>query len=360
MKLIHCADLHLESPMRKLPPEKARERRTELLDTFARMVNYASDNGISAIIIAGDLFDTKKVSAAARSLVKGAIENHPDINFYYLRGNHDADSFLAGLDTVPQNLRLFSDEWTSYEDGGVVITGAEMTGGHGRLCSSLRLDADKTNILVLHGQLMEGAARTAEDIDLRSLRDRNIDYLALGHVHAYSEDRLDGRGRWCYPGCLEGRGFDECGEHGFVLLDADTVTHGIKSRFVPFAHRSFLTIDADITGLHRADEVAAAVQNAVSGIGSDDFIKVVLTGEVDVECEKDTVHLEKILENGLYFVKVTDETRLRIDYDSYELDLSLKGEFIRTVKARTDLSDSEKAAVIRCGILALAGEEDLL
>lgn len=360
LKIIHCADLHLESPMRRLPPDKAKERRAELLDTFRRMVAYAAENDVSAIIIAGDLFDTKKVSAAARSLVRDAIESHPDISFYYLRGNHDAESFLAGLEVVPPNLRLFSDDWTSYEEGGVVISGAEMIGGHSRLCSSLRLDPDKINIVVLHGQLIEAAPSSAEDIDLRSLRNMNIDYLALGHIHAYRDGRLDGRGRWCYPGCLEGRGFDECGEHGFVLLNVDTETRRVESSFVPFMRRCFLTISADLTGLRGADEVDAAVHGAVAAAGSGNLIKLVLTGEADVECEKDPVRLEKSLKDSFYFVEVVDETRFRIDYDSYELDLSLKGEFVRTVKARTDLSDEDKAAIIRCGFMALAGEEDLL
>ena len=36
MKLIHCADLHLDSDMTSnLTKEKAKERRTELLVTFA-------------------------------------------------------------------------------------------------------------------------------------------------------------------------------------------------------------------------------------------------------------------------------------------------------------------------------------
>ena len=40
MKLIHCADLHLGSRMESgLPPEKARERRMELLHTFVNMVD---------------------------------------------------------------------------------------------------------------------------------------------------------------------------------------------------------------------------------------------------------------------------------------------------------------------------------
>jgi hypothetical protein len=53
---------------------------------------------------------------------------------------------------------------------------------------------------------------------------------------------------------------------------------------------------------------------------------------------------------------VSDETRLRVDYSDYEKDASLKGEFIRMV-LQSGLAEEQKAEVIRCGILALSGEE---
>ena len=50
------------------------------------------------------------------------------------------------------------------------------------------------------------------------------------------------------------------------------------------------------------------------------------------------------------------DTHLKIDYNEYENDASLKGEFIRMV-LQSDLSEEQKTEVIRCGILALSGEE---
>ena len=62
MKLIHCADLHLDSRMEaNLTKEQARERRQELLGTFTRMVAYAAKEGVRAILIAGYLFDGGRV-----------------------------------------------------------------------------------------------------------------------------------------------------------------------------------------------------------------------------------------------------------------------------------------------------------
>ena len=51
-----------------------------------------------------------------------------------------------------------------------------------------------------------------------------------------------------------------------------------------------------------------------------------------------------------------DETKLEICPEAYQNDVSLKGEFIRQVLG-SDLSERDKAAIIRAGVSALAGEE---
>ena len=81
-----------------------------------------------------------------------------------------------------------------------------------------------------------------------------------------------------------------------------------------------------------------------------------LYGEVNVECELDTSFLEEQFADYFYFLKVTDETKLLVNYKDYEGDISLKGEFVRLVSA-SDLTEEEKSMVIRAGILALQGEE---
>ena len=90
MKIIHCADLHLDSKMESnLDREAASMRRDELLDTFERMVAYAVQQEVRVIIIAGDLFDKPNVRKVARNRVLDQIRNHPQIDFCYIRGNHD-------------------------------------------------------------------------------------------------------------------------------------------------------------------------------------------------------------------------------------------------------------------------------
>lgn len=361
MKIVHCADLHLDSKMTaNLTKEQARERKKEILRTFTRMVEYAAKNGVRAILIAGDLFDTRNISAMARNTVRDMICTHPEIDFLYLRGNHDSDNFLSKMEEIPENLLLFGEEWTAYRYGNVVITGMELNERNQVTAyNSLVLGHDDYNIVTLHGQLGNYRSREqAENISLNDLKNKNIDYLALGHVHGFVQEALDNRGIYCYPGCLEGRGFDECGEKGFVLLDIDEQQHRATTTFVPIAARTLYTLAVDVTGAMTTQEVAGRMEQAIAETSypSGSMVKFVLTGDVEVDSEFNCEYLQDLFTDYFYFEKVYDHTHLRVDYSDYEKDASLKGEFIRMVLG-SDLSDYEKTQVIRCGIMALSGEE---
>ncbi len=363
MKIIHCADLHLDSKMTtNLSREQAKERKNEILRTYVHMVDYAKANDVRVILIAGDLFDTRNVSAMVRNTVKDTIVSNPQIDFLYLRGNHDNDNFLSKLDEMPANLKLFSDEWTSYDylEGKVVITGLELTGDN-RLTAynSLVLAHDSYNIVTLHGQAGEyKSAHAAENISLSDLKNKNIDYLALGHVHSYVCEKLDARGTYCYCGCLEGRGFDECGQKGFVLIDIDEQTLAANIKTVSCSTRTLYTLPVDVTGVMTTNEAAKRIESVINTkpFPSNSLVKIVLTGALNVECELNPEYLSELFSDYYYFVKLENATTLQINYSDYEKDESLKGEFVRMVR-NSDLDEAKKSEVIRCGIMALSGEE---
>lgn len=351
MKLIHCADLHLDSPMEaNLSPEKARERKNEILSTFARLVRLADENKVSAILIAGDLFDSDHITKKTQKYVTDLIAAHPDLYFFYLAGNHDRGNALRDLADKPPNLCTFDDGWTSYDFGEVTISGSERPDP-----DALRLSADTLNIVMMHGQERARRGSMGEDvIRFAKLKNKNIDYLALGHIHEYRTASIDARCTACYSGCLEGRGFDECGQKGYVLLEIENghLTH----RFVPLAKRSLHTVSCDVGGFSSQLELEERVLAAVEDIRAADMVKVVLTGECLPDDQKDLVHLTGVLSDRFYFAKIYDETRLRICPEDYRNDISLKGEFVRRVMA-SNLKDEEKERVITCGFRALCGEE---
>jgi len=63
MKIIHTSDIHLASRLSaKLPSSKVASRRRELTESFFRMCRDGMNMGASAMIIAGDMFDSEKTT----------------------------------------------------------------------------------------------------------------------------------------------------------------------------------------------------------------------------------------------------------------------------------------------------------
>lgn len=347
MKFIHCSDIHLDSKMeRNLTAAQARERNAEVCATFARMAAFAAQQDVTAVLMAGDLFDTQRATAQTVGFVLDTIRNAPNVDFLYLRGNHDVSAF-AGWD-LPENFKTFGDGWTYHRYGEVVIAGMEQEPAY----DALKLPEDMVNIVTLHGQISTQPGE--ELIALPLLKRKHIDYLALGHIHAYQTGKLDDRGTWCYCGCLEGRGFDELGAKGFVLIDVENQT--VSHEFVPFARRTLEAVAVDITELITVSQILAAAEAACEGVPAENLVKLTLTGTYSLETQKDLQFLKKMLEGRFWFLKIKDESRLKIEKESYEHDLSLKGEFIRLVMA-SNRTDEEKERMILCGIRALSGEE---
>ncbi|MEG0805775.1 MAG: DNA repair exonuclease [Lachnospiraceae bacterium] len=357
MRLIHCGDLHLGSPMGKnLTLQQANERRNEMLLTLERMISFAKAEQVRAILIAGDLFDSKQAGERLSRHVLQLMENAPEIDFYYLRGNHDTDCMTQDPASLPDNLKLFSNKWKSYRYDTLTISGVEFDGTNGRsIYDTMNLDEKRINIVLLHGQESSSIGKEdAELIDLKELKDRGIDYLALGHVHSYQAYPLDSRGVYCYSGCLEGRGFDECGKKGFVVLE--TMGRTITHQWIPFSTRECWDLEVDITDTMDTYEADSRIQTELMGQSDRSMIKVRLTGEVSGESVRNLGYLEKKYKDQFFAFKIQDDTRLKINLESYKRDASLKGEFIRLVMEQ-ELNEGEQKRIIETGLKALRGEE---
>jgi DNA repair exonuclease SbcCD nuclease subunit len=359
MKLIHCADLHLDSKMESnLDKEQANLRRIELVETFERMVDYAKENQVRGILISGDLFDKSHVRKDIKKRVVEQIVTSPEIEFFYLKGNHDRCDFMEeGIDDIPSNFRMFNSEgWTSYQLEDVVITGMEINSSNvATMAQRLVLDSASINIVMLHGQQAEYDGKDgAEIINTSSFKGKFIDYLALGHVHKYIFEQLDDRGVYCYPGCLEGRGFDETGDKGFVLLDVED--GHITSEFIPFALRRLHEIEVPVTPEMDLQAAVAKAKDLLDDVDAQDLVKFVITGERELDDELDTIRFVRLFENKYFFVKCYDRTKTLVDYDSFKYDKSLKGEFVRLVQSQ-DMDEEEKAKIIEIGIKAIMGED---
>lgn len=357
MKIIHCADIHADSRMgTHFSKEQAELRRNEIVDSFARMVAFAKKNGVKAVIIAGDLFDTKEnQQKKIKQRICYIIEQNPEISFLYLRGNHDEDVDFFEEKSIPNLKRFSKSKWTKYSCENIDIYGREFSSSIPVASySELNPDPARVNIVVLHGQIAEYKTKDgAPAISLPKLTNKNIDYIALGHIHDFKIEKLDGRCSWCYSGCLEGRGFDECGKKGFVLLNIEN--NKVEAEFVPFSSRVIHEIPVKLYGALDFSEIMKKITDSLAGIPSKDIVQIDLTGELSEETEIEPDSYQSALASDYFYIRVKDKTETKIDYTKYEKDISLKGEFIRLVKNQQNLSEEQKTKIILTGIKALAG-----
>ena len=351
MKIIHCADLHLGSRLTSLPAGNIRDtRKKEILKSFNSMIDYAKENSINIIILSGDVFDSDRPSKKDKTFFYDAIKANKDITFLYLRGNHDIEESLI---EEFENLKTFTDEWKSYRFDNIVISGIELSSNNtSSLYSSLLLDKDDLNIVMMHGDIN---TKGKEYIDLKKLSNKNIDYLALGHIHFYGESKIDNRGIAVYPGCLDGRGFDELGEKGFIALDVDN--NKIEYKFIPFSSRIIVEKKIDISEANTFYEAKDIIQSEIASIKNSSLVKIILTGKVSFDTTTITEDVESFFNDKFFFLKVYSELKQIVDIEDYKNDFSLKGEFVRNISSNSDLTDEEKEEMLSLGMKLLNGED---
>ncbi len=354
MRIIHTSDLHLDSSLTSsLSSEKAKIRKRELLSNLRRLFEEAVRLSADALIIAGDLFDSERVSERAVDTAIDTISSFPKISVFYLTGNHEKDALASSGKALPENLFLFGGEWTYFKAGEVVIAGRSCCCAD--MFDTLSFKKGEKNIAVLHGELRDRSS-APNIIGIRDAADKNIGYLALGHYHGYKSYSLGNRGAAVYSGTPEGRGFDECGRCGFVLIDTDAPS-GIKYEFIPFAKRSILIEKADITGISGFGQLLSLCAETVADIPKEDILRIELVGERERGLWIDTAVLEEKLSGGFFHLEVKNSSSLSVKLEDCLFDKSLKGEFVRKVYEKEGLDGDIANMIIEMGLAALAGED---
>lgn len=272
MRFIHCADIHLDSPLRGLERYEGaptQEMREATRRSFVNVVDLALEREVGFLLIAGDVFDGDWLDFNTGLFFANQLRRLADagIRAFIVRGNHDALSKISKAVPLPKGTHLFRasrPETVVDEQRGVAVHGQSFA--NGAVTEDLAAGYPDPlpgllNIGLLHTALSgrEGH-ETYAPTSVDRLVGKGYPYWALGHVHAQEIVRED---PWIvFPGNTQGRHAREPGPKGCMVVDAGT--DGIRSaEFVAtdVARWGHLTIDA--TGLVSLDELQAAVQQAV-------------------------------------------------------------------------------------------------
>jgi exonuclease SbcD len=228
IKLVHAADLHLDSPLRGLqryegaPVERIRGATRRALEN---LVELCLAEEASLLLIAGDLYDGnwKDYSTGLFFAKQMSRLRQAGIRVVLIRGNHDAASQITRSLHLPENVIELSTrkpETRVFEDLGVAIHGQGFPTRAVTDDLALRYPAavgGLVNIGLLHTC---ATGRDGHDpyapCTIETLISKGYDYWALGHVHARE---ILARDPWIvFPGNLQGRHARETGAKGATLV----------------------------------------------------------------------------------------------------------------------------------------------
>lgn len=296
MKFIHTADIHLDSPLRRLeeyegaPVEKIRQASRR---SFENLIDLAIDESVDFVLIAGDVFDGdwKDYNTGLYFVSQVKRLQTKNIPVFIVSGNHDAAGKMTRRLPYPANVHLFAHaeaETRILENLKVAV--------HGRSFPTVSVSenlvpgypepiAGYFNIGLLHTSLTgrEGH-ETYAPCSLDDLVNKGFDYWALGHVHQF--EKVFEEPPVVFPGCIQGRHIKEFGKKGCVRVTVEEERPAVISLHAVDVLR-WERFQIDLQAVSNYDEILQQVIAVVAdkleqNNGKSIAARVVFTGETSM------------------------------------------------------------------------------
>jgi exonuclease SbcD len=268
MRILHAADLHIDSPLGGLSAYEGApvdEIRGATRRATGHLVDTAIAQEVDVVVVAGDVFDGdwRDYSTGLFWIGQLARLNDAGIPVVVITGNHDAASIVSQSLTLPPNTALLSNahpEIFVIDDLDLAVVGqgyASRVVTDDLAAAYPPADPGLFTIGLLHTSLdgrpgHDAYAPTTVD----TLRSKGYQYWGLGHVHQREVIATD---PWIvFPGNLQGRHARETGPKGATLV---TVESGqvVDVDAIPLDVVRFTTCEVDASAMRDRDEVVGTV-----------------------------------------------------------------------------------------------------
>lgn len=339
IRLLHAADFHLDSAFSALPAQLAIRRRQEQRLALQALATLCREKRCDAVLLAGDLFDSARIYRDSLDALRDFCQTC-GAEVYIAAGNHDhlcpGSPYLT--EPWPENVHLFpSEHITSYrmEQLNLTVYGASFTASESpSLLEGFRVtDPQAVNVMVLHGDTQPGSPYNL--VTPAQIAASGLSYLALGHIHAGGSGKV-GQTLCAWPGCLMGRGFDECGQKGALLVELGE--SGCRTEFLPVHTRRY-----EILRLEAGEDALASALSALPENTQDDCYRLIFTGESD---PIDLDALERALAPRFFSLSLRDRTLPKRELWACCGEDTLRGHFLQELKQRYDTADDAARRVI--------------
>jgi len=356
LKFIHAADFHLDSPFSGLSPELATRRRSEQRLLLNDLTDLVLREQADLVLLSGDILDSGMVYRETVQALEHALARMA-CPVFIAPGNHDPNTpdSLWRTRSWPKNVHIFSGTVEKYElpalncvvyGYGYPATHVETSPLEGFLVGEGR---DTVKLMCLHADLTPNSPYAP--ITRQQIAGSGLTYLALGHIHAGSGLQRAGATFYAYPGCPQGRGYDETGEKGVLVVTAEPGR--VDSSFVPLCRQRYESLTVDVTGQDPFTAVTAALPAGSGELAC----RITLTGE---SAGADLSALRAALESRCAALSLTDSTHLPLNLWKRREEDNLTGmvldDLFRRCQAEPDNETLRLAA--RFALAALEGGED--
>ena len=284
MKLLHAADLHIDSPLRGLdryPGAPAEQLRNATRNAVDNLVTLALEEEVTAVLLAGDVYDGSWDNYRTGLYFTEQMHRlrEADIPVFMISGNHDAENKMTRKLTLPDNVYRFSPDGPESEireDLGLAVHGQSFAQRDVRdnLAAEYKDAAPGLfNVGLLHTALdgRPGHSRYAP-CDLNQLVNHGYDYWALGHIH--KRDVMHENGvHVVFPGNTQGRHPGETGDKGctLVTVDGSGKVEQLEHRTLDSAAR-WHEVQVDMTGAYDRDDAYRRVDERLRKQVGDHFV----------------------------------------------------------------------------------------
>lgn len=330
MKILHAADLHLDTPFVGHTEDAVLYLKKSLLNVPEMLASLCAAHHCDLVLLSGDLYDGP-ASREGIDALKNALEAM-GVPVFITPGNHD---FCAAgspylTEVWPANVHIFTRpaiESVFLPQLDCRVYGAGFSSMDcPPLLENFRAEGNaRYHIGILHGDPMQKNS-PYNPITQTQVADSALDYLALGHVH--KADAFTAGSTLCaWPGCPMGRGNDETGEKGVYIV---TLEEAASIAFIPLDTPRFYDWEV---------EVETSAQDAVRGllppIPDRNFYRITLTGE----CEPDGA----LSFPEFPFLQIRDRTVPPVDLWGCIGEDSLEGVYFRMLHDALQTADPETA-----------------
>ena len=362
LKLIHGADFHLDSPFQGLTAAKASMRREEQRQLLRRLAELAQQEAVDLMLLSGDLLDSANTrSETAEELFRWlsqvpcpVIISPGSCDWYSDR------SPWARLE-VPENVTIFKDQamhLVSVPSVNARIYGAAFTAKTSpALLKGFHAERKPGffNLLCIHGEVGNPSS-PYNPISEEDLAASGIDYAALGHVHEASGLMRSGGCSYAWPGCPEGRSFEECGTKSVYVVELTQDNCTIRPAEIAVRQYRGLTLDIS------EKDPLLLIHTSLPDDTVRDIYRITLTGETSKAPNLQKLHQN--LDEMFFSLRLRDRTHLSPEIWSGAGEDTLRGLFLSKLRVLYDRSqtDAERFRVeqaVRWGLAAMENGEEV-